>query len=138
MRGVESNASDFLPPDVAFRVGASVDGNVVRVRWVIADGLLPLPPQNRDQGRKPDLAVAAPVLPQGVLSPIPISEPRRSISGKWKPRFPSPASIAGAHPLQNKVTYQAAPRRALLPAHQQSYCFPAMRPPPQSPRRIPG
>jgi len=25
MRGVESNESDFLPPDVAFRVNASVD-----------------------------------------------------------------------------------------------------------------
>jgi len=28
MRGVESNASDFLPPDVAFRASARVDGNV--------------------------------------------------------------------------------------------------------------
>ncbi len=38
MRGIESNETDFLPPDVAFRVNARVDGNVVRVRWVIADG----------------------------------------------------------------------------------------------------
>ena len=38
MRGIESNESDFLPPDVAFRASARVDGNLVRVRWIIADG----------------------------------------------------------------------------------------------------
>ena len=27
MRGVESNESDFLPPDTAFRVSARVDGD---------------------------------------------------------------------------------------------------------------
>ncbi len=29
---------EFLPPDSAFRVSASVEGNVVHVRWFIADG----------------------------------------------------------------------------------------------------
>src|ERR1700739_742072 len=38
MRGIDSNETDFLPPDVAFRVGARIDGNALRVRWVIADG----------------------------------------------------------------------------------------------------
>src|ERR1700688_2970459 len=38
MRGVESNEGDFLDPDVAYRAGSRVDGNVLRVRWFIADG----------------------------------------------------------------------------------------------------
>ena len=47
------NDNDFLPPDVAFRVGSSIEGTNVRVRWVIADGYYLYKPENRDQGRKP-------------------------------------------------------------------------------------
>ena len=38
MHGVDSNETDFLPPDVAFRAGARLEGSLLKVRWVIADG----------------------------------------------------------------------------------------------------
>src|ERR1700675_3037331 len=71
MRGVESNETDFLPPDIAFRVSASVDGNVVRVRWVIADGYYLYRRRIEIKAESPDLVIAAPALPQGVLKADP-------------------------------------------------------------------
>ncbi len=60
MRGIDSNETDFLPPDVAFRVGARVDGNVVRVRWVIADGYYLYRPKIDVEAESPDLVVSCP------------------------------------------------------------------------------
>src|SRR3981189_3348951 len=71
MRGVESNESDFLPPDVAFRVSARVDGDVVRVRWIIADGYYLYRRRIDIKAESPDLAVAEPALPRGVLKADP-------------------------------------------------------------------
>src|SRR5471032_1592169 len=68
MRGVESNESDFLPPDVAFRVAANVEGNVIRVRWVIADGYYLYRQRMTIKAESPDLVIrsrAAPRHPQG-------------------------------------------------------------------------
>src|ERR1700735_1670221 len=67
MRGVESNESDFLPPDVAFRVAANAEGNVIRVRWVIADGYSLYRQRMTIKAESPDLVVAAPAFPQGIL-----------------------------------------------------------------------
>ena len=53
MRGVESNENDYLLLDVAFRVGAAIDDNVFRVRWIIADGDDLYREQDRDQAGKP-------------------------------------------------------------------------------------
>ena len=58
MRGVESNEGDFLDPDVAYRASIRVDGSVLRVRWVIADGYylyrqkMELKPESPDLDRK--------------------------------------------------------------------------------------
>src|SRR4249920_3734161 len=65
MRGAESNENDFLPPDVAFRVGAGVDDNVFRVRWVIADGYYLYRSKIEIKAESPDLMIAAPNLPPG-------------------------------------------------------------------------
>ena len=66
MRGIESNETDFLPPDVAFRVNARVDGNVVRVRWVIADGYYLYRQKIEVKAESPDLVVMGLSLPRGV------------------------------------------------------------------------
>src|SRR5580704_10494039 len=66
MRGVESNETDFLPPDVAFRVGAQLDGDVVRVRWVIADGYYLYRRKMGVAPESPDLIITGLVLPGGV------------------------------------------------------------------------
>src|SRR5271154_825606 len=66
-RGIESNDTDFLPPDVAFRVAARVDGRVLRVRWIIADGYYLYRRRIEIKAESPDLTVFAPVLPTGIV-----------------------------------------------------------------------
>src|ERR1700760_2504542 len=67
MRGVESNENDFLPPDVAFHLGASVEGSQVSVRWVIADGYYLYKQKIAIRAESPDLVLARPDLPRGII-----------------------------------------------------------------------
>jgi len=113
MRGIESNASDFLDPDVAFRVGAWVDGNAVRVRWVIADGYYLYRRRIEIKAESPDLAIAAPVLPQGVLKSDPYLGTQEIYQRQVEATVPYTRIDAGAHPLQIKVTYQGCAEAGL-------------------------
>jgi thiol:disulfide interchange protein DsbD len=113
MRGVDSNDTDFLPPDVAFRVGASVDGNVVRVRWVIADGYYLYRSKIDIKAESPDLVIAAPALPKGMLK----TDPYLGTQEIYKQQVDATAAYtrfdAGAHPLQIKVVYQGCAEAGL-------------------------
>jgi thiol:disulfide interchange protein DsbD len=113
MRGIESNQTDFLPPDVAFRVGAGVDGNVVRVRWVIADGYYLYRSKIDVKAESPDLVIAAPSLPKGVLK----TDPYLGTQEIYKQQVEATAAYtrfdAGAHPMQIKVTYQGCAEAGL-------------------------
>ena len=113
MRGVESNESDFLPPDVAFRVAAGVDGNLVHVRWVIADGYYLYRQRIEIEPESPDLALGAPVLPQGVLKVDPYLGRQQIYQQQVEATAPFTRSDAGAHPLQIKVTYQGCAEAGL-------------------------
>ena len=113
MRGLESNETDFLPPDTAFRVSARVDGNVVRVRWVIADGYYLYRRKIEIKAESPDLAVAAPVLPQGVLKSDPYLGTQEIYQRQVEATIPYTRFDAGAHPLQIKVTYQGCAEAGL-------------------------
>jgi thiol:disulfide interchange protein DsbD len=113
MRGVDANGTDFLPPDVAFRVGAAVDGNVVRVRWVIADGYYLYRSKIDIKAESPDLVIAAPALPKGVLK----TDPYLGTQEIYKQQVEATAVYtrfdAGAHPLQIKVIYQGCAEAGL-------------------------
>jgi thiol:disulfide interchange protein DsbD len=106
MRGVESNESDFLDPDVAFRVAATVDGNLVRVRWVIADGYYLYRHKIEIMAESPDLVVSAPALPAGELK----TDPYLGTQEIYRQQIEASATYsrfdAGAHPIEIKVTYQ--------------------------------
>jgi thioredoxin:protein disulfide reductase len=106
MRGVESNESDFLPPNVAFRLGANVEGNTVNVRWVIADGYYLYKSKIQIVAESPDLIVAAPQLPPGVVK----TDQYMGTQEIYTQQVEVPARFtrtdAGAHPIQIKVTYQ--------------------------------
>jgi thiol:disulfide interchange protein len=106
MRGVESNENDFLPPDVAFRVGAGVDGDVFRVRWIIADGYYLYRRKIEIKAESPDLMIAAPDLPPGQLK----VDPYFGNQEVYRRQIAATAAYtrldAGAHPIQIKVTYQ--------------------------------
>jgi len=113
MRGIQSNETDFLDPDVAFRVGASVDGHVVRVRWVIADGYYLYRSRIEIKAESPDLAVAAPGLPPGVLKSDPYLGTQEIYQRQVEATVPYTRFDAGAHPLQIKVTYQGCAEAGL-------------------------
>ncbi len=113
MRGVESNESDFLPPDVAFRVAAGVDGNIMHVRWVIADGYYLYRHKIEITPESPDLSIGAPVLPKGVLKVDPYLGSQEIYRQQIEATAPFTRSDAGAHPLQIKVTYQGCAEAGL-------------------------
>src|SRR5216683_6795263 len=113
MRGIESNESDFLPPDAAFRVSAWADGNVVRVRWVIADGYYLYRRRIEIKAESPDLAIAAPALPKGVLKSDPYLGTQEIYQQQVEATVPYTRFDAGAHPLQIKVIYQGCAEAGL-------------------------
>ena len=113
MRGIESNESDFLPPDAAFRASARVDGNVVRVRWLIADGYYLYRHRIEITAESPDLALAAPLLPTGLLKSDPYLGTQEIYQQQVEATVPYTRSDAGAHPLQIKVVYQGCAEAGL-------------------------
>lgn len=106
LRGTESNQGDFLPPDVAFRVGAKVEGNVFRVRWVIADGYYLYRQKMEVKAESPDLVVAGLLLPVGNVKTDPYLGTQATFRQQVEGIVPFTRSDAGAHPFQIKVTYQ--------------------------------
>ena len=113
MRGVDSNETDFLPPDVAFRVAARIDGNVLKVRWVIADGYYLYRHKIEVKAESPDLVVAAPALPPGVVKTDPYLGTQQVYMQQVEAIVPYSRIDAGAHPVQIKVTYQGCAEAGL-------------------------
>jgi thiol:disulfide interchange protein DsbD len=113
MRGIDSNETDFLPPDVAFRVAARIDGNVLKVRWVIADGYYLYRHKIEVKAESPDLVVATPVLPPGVVKTDPYLGTQQVYMQQVEAAVPYSRLDAGAHPLQIKVTYQGCAEAGL-------------------------
>jgi len=113
MRGIESNASDFLPPDVAFRVAARMDGTDLKVRWVMADGYYLYKQKIEVQAESPDLTVGAPQLPSGVVKTDPYLGTQEIYTQQVEATVPYSRIDAGAHPIQIKVTYQGCAEAGL-------------------------
>ena len=114
MRGIESNETDFLPPDVAFRVAARVDGNALKVRWVIADGYYLYKQKIEVKAESPDLMVSAPQLPLGVVKTDPYLGTQEVYTQQVEAGKCLLTRIdAGAHPIQIKVTYQGCAEAGL-------------------------
>ena len=113
MRGIDSNDTDFLPPDVAFRVAARIDGNVVKVRWVIADGYYLYRQKIAVRAESPDLLVSMPQLPPGTVKTDPYMGTQQVYTQQVEAIVPYSRMDAGAHPLQIKVTYQGCAEAGL-------------------------
>jgi thioredoxin:protein disulfide reductase len=113
MRGIESNETDFLPPDVAFRVGAQTDGNAVHVRWVIADGYYLYRTKITVAPESPDLVMAPAVLPPGTLRIDPYLGRNEVYTQQVEAIVPYRRFDYGAHPLQVKVSYQGCAEAGL-------------------------
>ena len=113
MRGVESNEGDFLDPDVAFRAAGRVDGNVLRVRWVIADGYYLYRQRMDIKAESPDLKLGEPSFPPGTLKTDPYLGTQEIFTQQVEATVPFTRLDAGAHPLQVKVTYQGCAEAGL-------------------------
>ena len=113
MRGIESNETDFLPPDVAFRVAARVDGNVLRVRWVIADGYYLYRHKMAVAAESPDLVVLGLTLPRGVSKTDSYLGTQEVYLQQVEGTAPYKRFDYGAHPIQIKVTYQGCAEAGL-------------------------
>jgi thiol:disulfide interchange protein len=126
MRGIDSNETDFLPPDVAFRVAARVEGNVVKVRWVIADGYYLYRRKIEVRAESPDLVVSAPELPLGTVKTDPYLGTQQVYTQQVEALVPYSRIDAGAHPLQIKVIYQGCAQAGLCYPPITKVIFPAV------------
>lgn len=113
MRGVASNEEDFLPPDVAFRVGAHIDGEVIRVRWVIADGYYLYRNKIDVRAESPDLIVHPAQLPPGTHQMDPLFGMQEVYLQQVEATVPFQRMDFGAHPLEIKVSYQGCAQAGL-------------------------
>lgn len=113
IQGVESNDGDYLDPNDAFRVSAGVDGNVVQVRWVIADGYYLYRQKIEIQPESPDLTLSTPQLPRGSVKVDPYFGTQEIYKQQLEVSVPFSRSDAGAHPLAVKVTYQGCAEAGL-------------------------
>ncbi len=113
LRGSAAKDVDFLPPDVAFRVAAHVEGNRLRIHWLIADGYYLYRDKISIQAESPDLAVDPPVLPPGRT----LSDPYFGVQAVYFQEAQAMVTYRrsdfGAHPLQIKVTYQGCAEAGL-------------------------
>jgi thiol:disulfide interchange protein DsbD len=137
IRGVESNDTDFLPPDVAFRVASHVDGTVLRVRWIIADGYYLYRRRIQIKAESPDLTVFAPLFPTGIVKTDQYLGAQEIYQQQVDVAVPYIQSDGGAHPLQIKVTYQGCAEaglcyppitKVIFPEHASSVAAPAPHP----------
>ncbi len=113
MRGVQSNEEDFLPPDAAFQVSSRVDGNVLHVRWSIADGYYLYRHKMDVKAESPDLLVSAPSFPRGTTRTDPYLGTQEIFTQQVEAMVAYTRSDAGAHPIQIKVTYQGCAEAGL-------------------------
>ena len=125
MRGVDSNENDFLPPDVAFRVSSRIDGDVLRVRWVIADGYYLYRERMQIVAESPDLSLTAPSFPAGIRKTDPYLGTQEVFTQQVEGTVAYHRADAGAHPLQIKVTYQGCAQAGLCYPPLSKVLFPA-------------
>ena len=130
MRGLDSNETDFLPPDVAFRVAARIDGNLVKVRWVIADGYYLYRQKIEVRAESPDLVLSAPSLPPGTVKTDPYLGTQQVYFQQVEGLVPYSRIDAGAHPMQIKVTYQGCAEAGLCYPPITKVVFPTVGSPP--------
>jgi thiol:disulfide interchange protein DsbD len=113
MRGVQSNETDFLPPDVAFHAGARLDGGTLKVRWVIADGYYLYRAKMSVAAESPDLVVSGFSLPRGTVKTDPYLGTQEIYTQQVEGTVSYRRFDFGAHPLQIKVSYQGCAEAGL-------------------------
>jgi len=125
MRGAQSNDDEFLPPDQAFQVSARIDGNRVRIRWVIADGYYLYKQRMAVDAESPDLVISAAEFPPGQVKTDPYLGTQEIYTQQVEATAGYTRSDGGAHPLEIKVTYQGCATAGLCYPPIVKVMFPA-------------
>ena len=139
MRGVESNEGEFLPPDEAFRVNSSIDGDLLRIRYVIAEGYYLYREKMLVQAESPDLTLSPPSFPSGTMKNDPYLGTQEIFTQQVEATVAYRRHDGGAHPLQIKLTYQGCATAGLCYPPIVKVLFPgnapeAAQPGPRAPR----
>ena len=113
MKGNMAKTTDFLPPDQAFRLSASVDGNLIRVRWLIADGYYLYRSKFDITPESPGLVLDPPVFPNGLSKTDEYFGTQEIYRQEVEAVVGYRRGDSGAHPLQIKVTYQGCAEAGL-------------------------
>lgn len=122
-----NNQNDFLPPDEAFRVSARIEGDLIRVRWVIADGYY-LYRQKMELGAEsPGLGVSAPTFPRGRIKTDPYLGTQEIYTQQVEGTAAFTRSDAGAHPVEIRLTYQGCAEAGLCYPPINKVVFPGAR-----------
>jgi thiol:disulfide interchange protein len=113
LQGAATNDQDFLDPDVAFRVSAMLEGDVLRVRWVIADGYYLYHHRMQILPESPDLTVGPVQWPAGTM----ITDQFMGTQEIFLQQVEASARLTrkdyGAHPVQVKIIYQGCAKAGL-------------------------
>ncbi|HMK86024.1 MAG TPA: protein-disulfide reductase DsbD domain-containing protein [Steroidobacteraceae bacterium] len=113
MRGIETNETDFLDPDVAFRVAARMEGGNLTVRWVIADGYYLYRQKIAIAAQSPDLFLLGIGLPRGTMKTDPYLGRSEIFTQQVEAKVVYRRLDYGAHPLELRVTYQGCAEAGL-------------------------
>ncbi len=116
MRGSASAEQDFLPPDVAFHLTTHLEGDVLQLRWVIADGYFLYRNKIEVRAASPDLIIGSPVLPAGTRFDDKNFGLQEVYFQQAEIFVPFTRSDFGAHPVQIQVIYQGCA--------QSGFCYP--------------
>jgi thioredoxin:protein disulfide reductase len=113
IQGATSNDQDFLAPDDAFQVTATLDSGLLRVRWVIADGYYLYRQRMQVLAESPDLTVGPVQWPRGTI----LTDQFLGTQEVFLQQVEATASLIrrdyGAHPVQIKVVYQGCAKAGL-------------------------
>jgi thiol:disulfide interchange protein len=125
IQGSASNEQDFLDPDLAFQVGAHLEGGLLRVHWVIADGYYLYRQRMQILAESPDLTVGPVQWPQGTM----LTDQFMGTQEVFLQQVEASAVLTrrdfGAHPVQIKVQYQGCARAGLCYPTIAKVLFPA-------------
>jgi len=113
LNGSKANQADFLPPDAAFKVSSVIDGDLIRVRWIIADGYYLYRTKFDIRPESPDLLLDPPVFPKGVSRTDEYFGTQEIFQHETEALAGFKRSDAGAHPVQIRVTYQGCAEAGL-------------------------
>ncbi len=113
LKGNQAKDADFLPPDEAFRVSSRIDGNLIRIRWLIADGYYLYRSKFDITPESPGLILDPAVLPNGTSTTDEYFGTQEIYLQEVQSMVGYRRTDGGAHPLQIKVTYQGCAEAGL-------------------------